>query len=75
MTQNILDQYGNGQIYTYDVKLTLMGKQSLEVAKRIVDVYKLPLTPVEYSALTRNEVHTNLMRDAKLLPGKPYLYN
>lgn len=69
MTQNILDEYGNGQKYTYDVKITVMGKQSLEVAQRLVDIYKLPLAPEEYAALTRNEVHTNLMREAKLLPG------
>lgn len=69
MTQNILDKYGNGQTYTYAVKCTLMGLQSLDVAKRITAIYKLPLTPEEYTALTRSQEHTDLMREAPLLPG------
>lgn len=70
ITQNILDKYGNGQVYTYDVKTTLMGLQSLQVAERITSIYNLPLTPQEYTKLTRNEVHSNLMKNAELLPGK-----
>lgn len=72
VTQNILDEYGNGQIYTYAVKATLMGFQSAEVAKRIIGVYNLPLQPDEFTALTRTQAHLDLFREAQLLPGNSY---
>lgn len=67
--QKILNEYGEGQIYTFDVKLTLMGLQSQEVAKRIVEIYKLPIAPEDYTRMTRSEYSTALMAKARLLPG------
>lgn len=69
VTQNILDEYGNGQRYTYEVKSALMGFQSAAVAERIVEVYNLPVTPNEYTALTRTKEHLDLMGAANVLPG------
>lgn len=69
MTQRILDEYGNGQIYTYEVKQEVMGLQSHEAVKRIVDVYNLSITPEEYMRLTGSEANKCLMAKAKLLPG------
>lgn len=69
MTQKILDEYGNGQIYTYEVKQEVMGLQSHEAVKRIVEVYNLSITPEEYLRLSGSEANKFLMAKAKLLPG------
>lgn len=68
-TQNILDPYG--KTYTWAVKETLMGMQSMEVAERIVAAYDLPITPEEYLELAR-EQYKVLMPTAQLMPGKDY---
>lgn len=52
-----------------------MGFQTAEVSERLVSVYKLPLTPDEYTALTRTQEHVDLMRDANLLPGNLFTMN
>lgn len=66
MTQTILDPYG--KTYTWDVKVTLMGLQGIEVAKRIVDIYELPMTPEEYRDLSI-KIGYELMANAEMLPG------
>lgn len=45
-TQNILDGYG--KTYTWEVKASVMGMQSHEMAQTLVTVYELPMTPDEY---------------------------
>lgn len=68
ITQKILDTYGNGQRYSLEFKVTLMGLQSLDVAERIVEKYNLPLTPEGYVTLQRTYAN-ELMPVAELLPG------
>lgn len=68
MTQNILDEYSPGKIYTFDVKVTLMGLQKEPVARKIVEIYDLPITWEEYADLAQTQIDT-LMKDSRLMPG------
>lgn len=68
ITQQILKEQGCQEEYTGDVKVTLMGGQSAEVANKILKRYNLPLTTDEYIARQRELAH-NLMPTAELLPG------
>uniref|UniRef100_A0A1L8DCT0 pseudouridine 5'-phosphatase n=1 Tax=Nyssomyia neivai TaxID=330878 RepID=A0A1L8DCT0_9DIPT len=68
VTQAILDEYGAGQTYTWDVKISMMGLQREEVAERLVELYNLPLTPQEYIDLTQEHIRI-LMGDCKKMPG------
>lgn len=67
-TQRILDEYGDGQLYTWEVKLSVMGNTHKQVAERIVQEYNLPMTWEEYSALQIKYCH-ELMPYAEILPG------
>lgn len=68
VTQNILDKYAPGKLYTWDVKVTLMGLQKEAVSKKVVEIYDLPLTWEEYAELAQEQVE-NLMRNCHLMPG------
>lgn len=67
VTQNIIGVYG--KTYGWDVKSELMGLQREEVAKRLCDIYDLPITPEEYMDLAQIQIE-NIMKDCNLLPGK-----
>lgn len=69
VTQNILNVHAPGKIYTWDVKVTLMGLQKEAVSRKIVELYDLPLTWEEYADLAQLEIE-KLMRDCHLMPGK-----
>lgn len=45
-----------------------MGYHSMEVAKKIVEIYELPMTPEEYADLT-HKLLREIMINAELLPG------
>lgn len=68
VTQNILDEYSPGTIYTWDVKVTLMGLQKEAVSKKIVEIYSLPLTWQEYADLAQAQIEV-LMKNCRLMPG------
>ncbi|TMW40118.1 hypothetical protein DOY81_014802 [Sarcophaga bullata] len=70
-TQDILDQFGKK--YTWEVKITLMGLRHIEMCKRIVEIYELPLTPEEYSKLQR-EKNSKIMLNAQLMPDTEAVY-
>ncbi|KAM7353155.1 pseudouridine 5'-phosphatase-like Gs1l isoform 2-T2 [Cochliomyia hominivorax] len=70
-TQQILDNYG--KTYTWEVKMILMGMKHMEMCKRIVEIYDLPLTPEEYSKLQK-EVNSKIMKNAQLLPDTEPVY-
>jgi hypothetical protein len=57
-TQNILDTFFQNprKIYTWDVKATLMGFQTEEVARKIVSLYDIPITWEEYAALAKKQI-------------------
>lgn len=69
VTQNILNDYAPGKIYTWDVKVTLMGLQKEDVSRRIVELYDLPLTWEEYADLAQVQIE-KLMKNCKLMEGK-----
>lgn len=68
ITQQILEELGCEQKYTGDFKVTLMGAQSLEVATRIVDHFKLSITAEEY-VVRQRQLAQDSMPKAELLPG------
>lgn len=68
ITQKILDKYCPGTKYTWDVKVTVMGLQREEVAKKIVKLYKLPLTWQQYADEAQREAMI-YMRNCRIMPG------
>lgn len=68
ITQQILEEQGCKEKYTGDFKVTLMGGQSMEVASKICDRYKLSISPEEYIKRQR-KLALDLMPSADLLPG------
>lgn len=70
-TQNVFDQFG--VVYTWEVKSTLMGLQREEVAKRITEIYNLPITWQEYLEQSHAEC-VRLMINSPLLPGEFTFY-
>lgn len=68
VTQNILNIHAPGLIFTWDVKVTLMGLQKEDVSRKIVELYDLPLTWEEYADLAQIEIE-NLMKNCHLMPG------
>lgn len=66
-TQRILNKFGD-QVYTFDVKLSLMGMVHMDMCRKIVDVYKLPITPEEYSKLQK-QINSEIMTNAQFMPG------
>lgn len=67
-TQNILNEYSPGTIYTWDVKVNLMGLQKEAVSRKIVEIYDLPLTWQEYADLAQVQIEL-LMKNCHLMPG------
>lgn len=67
-TQNILNEYSPGKIYTWDVKVGLMGLQREPVSRKIVEIYDLPLTWEEYADLAAAQTDV-LMKNCHLMPG------
>ena len=65
-TQQILDMFGH--TYDWDFKSKLMGKRTDEVARMIVDNYKIPLTPEEW-IMKSKEKYNSLFPHVKSLPG------
>ncbi|XP_069962555.1 probable pseudouridine-5'-phosphatase isoform X2 [Bactrocera oleae] len=65
-TQEILDPYG--KTYTWDVKVSVMGLQTQQVAEAIVAAYKLPISWEEYAQRQRERTEI-LMTEAELMPG------
>ncbi|XP_031621655.1 pseudouridine-5'-phosphatase-like [Contarinia nasturtii] len=68
ITKQILEEQRCDEKYTGDVKVTLMGGQSNEVANAIIKRYNLSMTVDELLARQR-ELASNLMPTAELLPG------
>nr|CAH7731741.1 unnamed protein product [Callosobruchus chinensis] len=62
----VLGRYGKS--LDLETKLSLMGFSGPDMAKRIVKIYQLPLTPEEYYEEVKREYQT-VMPDCQLLPG------
>lgn len=63
---NVTTRYGKE--YTFELKLQLMGTQSLEAAKIVTSVLQLPITPEEFIEATKKEFEV-LFPDTQVLPG------
>ena len=74
VTQNIFNEHALGKIYTWDVKVTLMGLQKEAVSKRIVEIYDLPLTWQEYADLAQAQIEV-LMKNCRLMPGMCWIFD
>lgn len=69
VTQEILDEVSPGKIYTWDVKVGLMGLQKEAVSRKIVEIYDLPITWEEYAEKAQERIEI-VMRNCSLMPGK-----
>lgn len=68
ITQQILDNHGDGQRFTLDFKVSLMGSKIQDMAARVIKQYNLPFTTDEYIEI--HESHAKeMMPTAELLPG------
>lgn len=63
----LLSKYGKGPL-TWDVKLGLQGLPGPEANKRVVEHYKLPLTPEEFMSQAY-EIQQTLWQKSDFLPG------
>lgn len=50
------------------MKLSVMGMQHMDICRRMVEHYDLPITPQEYSRLQRQH-NISHMQEAELMPG------
>lgn len=68
-TEHILEKYDKK--YSWEMKESVMGMQHMDICRRMVEHYDLPITPEEYSRLQReyNEIH---MQKAELMPGNGF---
>ncbi|XP_072180336.1 pseudouridine-5'-phosphatase-like [Diadema setosum] len=57
-----------GKTFTFEIKLQLMGRKTLESAQKIIELLDLPVTPEQWVQET-TETMTTIMPEAKLLPG------
>ncbi|CRL06017.1 CLUMA_CG018983, isoform A [Clunio marinus] len=73
VTQNILDEYSPGKIYTWELKVTLMGLQKEDVSKKIVEIFDLPITWEEYAELAQAQIE-DLMKNCRLMPDTEKIY-
>lgn len=64
--QTVLDPYG--KTYTWSVKEQLMGSREEESARKMIEIYELPITCDEFIALVR-AYNYKIMKTAELLPG------
>jgi len=65
-SQRILSEYGKE--YTWEFKAKLMGKRTDEVARMIVDHYKLPIEPEEWINKSQ-AIYREMFPDVPTLPG------
>lgn len=66
--QQILDELDSGETFTGDFKVTLMGAQSFEVARAVINRYDLKISVEDFVAKQRS-ISYDLMPTAELLPG------
>lgn len=68
--QNILSRFGKD--YTFQLKQKLMGSQSIETAKTIINELDLPMTVDEFLEESQKEFE-KLFPDTLVLPGMLFL--
>lgn len=71
VTQQILDEISPGKIFTWEVKVGLMGLQKEDVSKKIVKMFDLPISWEEYASRAESLIEI-VMRNCCLQPGKTH---
>lgn len=66
--QQTIEEFGSTERYTGDMKATMMGVQSLELATRNIEIFQLKVTPEEYLK-KHQKLASEVMPTAELLPG------
>lgn len=66
--KQILQEQGSTVPHSIDFKLTVMGNQAHEAAKKAVDYFNLPMSPEQFVA-RQQEIAVDLMSAVELLPG------
>ena len=66
--QRIIDEYGNGEKITWDVKQHIVGTPSKVHCKLFVDTYKIKLTPEEFEK-KRDEYLVEPFKTCKFMKG------
>lgn len=69
VTQEIIDVVSPGKIYTWEVKVGLMGLQKEDVSKKIVELYDLPITWQEYADMAQERIEI-VMRNCSIMSGE-----
>jgi hypothetical protein len=65
---------GRSAKHTWENKEKLLGLTANDVAKKIVEMYNLPITWEEYKMMAKDEMRI-VMRDCEVCEGKPnYLF-
>lgn len=72
MTQKILDEYRPGRIYTFDIKAPLMGFQKEDLARKVVEIFDLPMTWKKYDEMAHAELNKMFVH-CNLMPGESVL--
>lgn len=68
ITKQILEEQGSPVKHSNDFKLTVMGNQTIEGAKKAVSHFKLSMSPEQFIA-RQHEIASDLMPMSELLPG------
>lgn len=66
--QQTINDFGSTARYTGDMKATMMGVQSLELARRNIEIFQLNVTAEEYLE-KHHQLAEEVMPTADLLPG------
>ena len=62
-----------GKTFTWEVKLQLMGRKTMDSAQKIIDILGLPVDAEKWVREISDEM-TKIMPSAKLLPGKKIVW-
>lgn len=68
LMQQTIEEFGSTGRFTLEMKVSMMGTQSMETARRMIDTFKLNVTPEEYYE-KHKELSKKIMPTAELLPG------
>ncbi len=68
LIQQTIEEFGSTGRYTGEMKVTMMGLQSIDMASRIIQIFQLKVTPEEYHE-KHKQLAEEVMHTAKLMPG------
>lgn len=66
--QEIINEYGNGKKYSWDVRRLIMGKPVLIANQILIENYEIKLTPEEMIPIKKERID-QLLENVKILPG------